>query len=124
MILPPPNFLRLLVCIGALPLLACTTFGDGLTKSGDAVTRREIKEVKREVKYCGRDYGDRIHWMPVPQWFEPNDCARINLDALWSDLYVACYIRSGGMIMGGGNMGLPKPNHCGWSRFDPSKLQR
>ena len=78
-----------------------------------------------KAKFCGRDYGDRIHWTPVPSWFTPTDCTALYLDgALWSDLYLGCYTRKGGFLAGGDNLGLPLPNVCRWVSFKPAEARR
>jgi hypothetical protein len=72
-------------------------------------------------KFCGRDYGDRVHWTPAPAWFTVRDCAAFyDPSALWSDLYVACYTTKGGFISGGNNLGAPQPNECHWDSFAPT----
>jgi hypothetical protein len=71
-------------------------------------------------KFCGRDYGDRIHWVAVPSWFNANDCAQLYVDgALWSNLYLGCYEGRTGFLNGSSNLGAPSPNDCKWNAFDP-----
>jgi hypothetical protein len=71
-------------------------------------------EPMRVVKYCGRDYGDRIHWSPVPDWFTSKDCGQLNPDALASDLYVACYTPAQGFVMRASSSMTPAMKACHW----------
>ena len=68
----------------------------------------------KTLKFCGRDYGDRIHWSSVPAWFTPKDCADLNADALTSDLYLGCYTRAEGLTHGGGDLAPPASRACRW----------
>lgn len=84
------------------PLISCVLF-DGV----------------KAQKFCGRDYGDRVHWTPVPRWFDTKECSQLNQDAVWSDLYVACYSRTSGFAIGEAKMIPPIPNDCRWTTFRP-----
>ena len=65
-------------------------------------------------KYCGRDYGDRIHWTPVPKWFRPQDCKTENPDALDSDLYLGCFSAAKGFQQGEGGLASIETDRCLW----------
>src|ERR1700747_2985272 len=69
------------------------------------------------VKLCGRDFGDRVYWTPVPLLsFSTQDCARLQ-DGLVGDLHLGCYSRNEGVVDGGPSLEVPTPNRCGWEVF-------
>ena len=75
-----------------------------------------VFDCRSPVKYCGRDYGDRIHWSPVPAWFTSKDCVRENRDAMTSDLYLACYSPDGAFSAGGSGLQHPQADACHWRK--------
>jgi hypothetical protein len=83
-----------------------------------------LLEGPHTVKFCGRDYGDRIQWSAAPRWFGPGDCVGENQAALWSDLYLACYSRKAGFIQGAGTLGKPHGDECKWAQFTPAEQLR
>lgn len=74
--------------------------------------------LRHAQKFCGRDYGDRVHWTTVPHWFKAADCEKLYPDGpLWSDLFLGCYSREGGLVAGTGSLKAPNPNRCHWQAF-------